>query len=362
MKTTLDRKFLLRIILICLFTVILGASLFVSFCYWSAIFPNNTQAIVTVVVLISLLVALLATKRLTSVLLLVLFLAYITLMAFWGAIVPYIQLLPFIISYLLVIEEKVPLIKPFLCSALLFTVLEALGFLPFIRNDFVEVGIVNLLIIGTLQATSYLIWIFILRFYSIIQHMDLLGFEEISEHTSHHFLASTLAKGLYISILLHFFNNYLNRITWGVPTEKTDTQLLKLLAESERTNQQKVYSIHDILALCRLQTTVNDDKIKQFTTSNAKTLFLLLFNIAHNYRKSGHTFEFLCKQSAPTNYLFSFTSSFGIQKELSKRIWARNLGSMKQFLKLTNKGEISVSYNDSTFTTELLYSTAHLRS
>ncbi|MCC7304095.1 hypothetical protein IT418_01620 [bacterium] len=238
------------------------------------------------------------------------------------------------------------MIAPYLIGISILTILELFRILPIVNNQNFEVGSVNLLLILTLQIITFTIWTFILKFYSWIDDVNLLGLEHLDTKTSRNFLISALTKGLYISILFHFFNNFLHNLSWNVVNEQKKLEILQLFADSTRIDNHRTISLKNLSKLLELpmSQTVNNS----LTMPQAQTLFLFLYNIQHNYVKNNSSYS--VQISINQNILTITFTSPTVTKQ-KQNTWDRNLGTMKQFLQLTNQGTVSIKHSKNFSTT-----------
>jgi hypothetical protein len=280
---------------------------------------------------------------------------YLILYGLYGSLIPFVLYLPFISTYLLCISKKEVLIDWFLAFSLFLTLLELIGLLPLYKMEQIEVGTPNIVIILSLQIISYIIWASMLKFYTLINKMNFLGIDELISNTSKDFIVCTISKGLYISVLFHFFNNFLNSIVWGTRIPNNKIAILKLFADSDRTGDKKVLKLMQLLSLVNIPDLKIETKMSKISLSQSRSrlLYLLLYNINNNYIKysRGCRVSVILLNKNILKFEFTpYTSPIIPQKST----WSRNLGTMKQLLRITQSGDISI-VNSPNFITTLLF-------
>lgn len=339
MRPLLNQQSVRNALQIISWSAIIGTSAYILFCYISGRLIKLEQAGMTLIVLLSILLALYVVKSAQKALTFALVVIHLGLLITWGNIIPFIQFLPFLISFLLVTSQQEKIAKYYLAGSVLATVLEFIQILPVTNNAIIEVGPINLFLILLLQSTVYFVWMYVLQLYTIVSEYNFLGLENIGTGVSKRFFQSTLAKGLYMSILLHFINNVLNSHVWGTELSRKRIEILELLGESERICKTKPYTLCKILSLAGIRGNKSSDY--PLSTHEAKVLLILLLNIQDNYRKFCKNTK-VAVQVVGQKICLEFT---GLPMDTSSPAspvvpWNRNLGSMKQFLQLTQAGSI----------------------
>lgn len=323
---------------------VLALSAYILFCYVTNRFDAYQQAFVTSGVLLTTLCLLIITRSPRRTLLYVLAVAHIGILVIWGNIVPFIALSPFFVTYLMTSEGYSTRVKTYLVMTLMINLLEVMGATPIIKQSFIEIGTPNLIITTILQSGAYFIWSYMLQLYSIIAGINFFGLD--SSPTSPSFLRATLAKGLFMAMLLHYLNNLLNRALWQTPLDTRNLTILRLLGESERSEAVGEYTVGKVVGLAGIawSAPIAAASGKKLNVHQAKVLFLLLANLEDNYRK--YTMEHTCEIGAESETLvFTFVGKpkLGLPK---KNLWERNLGTMRQYVELVGTGEIEVENKD----------------
>lgn len=314
-----------------------------------AITKGGTVPIVQIffafLILIYILFSIVRTKLIIPTLTKVLVFIQILLVLTWGNLIPYIHFIPFVITHLFLVEKKVKYIDSYLLFLIFCTLLELIGVLPILELTSIEIGTANLTLVLVLQVITFTIWSHALKLSFHLDNLNLLGLEQLTTSISKNFLYNTFLKGLYVSILLHFFNNFLHRTIWKAKNTKTQLSILKLFSESSRIEEKNI-TIKHLFSL--LNVYVTDLPVIYITIHKAQTLLIILYNIQNNYISKNHNYKIEVRMIDRTIHV-TFISKEMIDK-VNIDFWSRNLGTMRQFLKLTNQGILDIDFSKNTMT------------
>lgn len=267
----------------------------------------------------------------------------VLLLVFWGNSIPYIHLITVVPFYLLVNAGFPAVANRYLFGLLLVTVLEILNVLPLERNEEIELGPYNLFVIFLLQLLSYKILHTFETLFSTISRVKTLGLQELLESTSLNFLQSTIANGLYISVIFHMINNLLQKMALGLIPKRIEYGIISLLGKSDRLPENKQIPLSQIVRLAGLKPTRSVRNVN-LPVNLGKLIFIILWNTRMNYDK----YEYTCSMnynSGVINFVFTHCGSESAARK--SHIFGRNLGNMKQLLHLLNVGDIKIYGSDS---------------
>lgn len=359
-NTKVNSKFVLLVLHTILWVIILALSAYILYCYSTNRFDTYSQAIVTSAVLLTITCLLIITRAPRKTLLGILIVAHVGVLVTWGNIVPFITLVPLFLTFLLVTEGYTSRVKQYLILTLIINLVEIVGVTPIVKQPLIEIGLPNLIVTTVLQSITYFIWAYMLRLYSVIAGINFFGLE--STPTSPSFLRATLAKGLFMSLLLHYLNNLMNGAIWNTPADSRKLETLRLLGESERSDAGSGYTVGKVVGMAGITASAPIATVgtKKLDVHQAKVLFLLLANIEDNYKK--YTTYHTCKIAENReNGQLAFTFVGKPKPEFRHvgvaRLWGRNLGTIRQYVELVGNGSLEVSTEES-FLTVLTYKSA----
>lgn len=328
--------------------------LILSVLYWyiNGYFPSGIQVLVSITALT---IGILILKKQGIVLssIFMLGIGNVLLLLFWGIAIPYISLLPLVVSYLGISQGDRNLYKYYLVLIVLINILEFFGVLPILKDSNYEVGPWNYSIYLLLEIIVYATWSSILMYYTELEKISDWGLTPLLKNTKKKFFVTSFIKGLYVSLLFHFVNNILQSIVWSNKLSECKYTQLRLIAESDREDQKHDYSIHDVIRLSGV--TINNNELPEIkvSTSTAKLIFLVLANIQNNYNTHNIKHSHKISLSKDHNLLVSFIAENG-GHDPNKNIWCRNLGTIKQLLQITGIGDINIK-NSHLFITKVSF-------
>ena len=352
MKKSNEQVIIRNVLEYSLWTLLLLISVYITYCYSGNLLNNSHPAVITAIILFSVILGLLIIRKPQDVLLVSLILTHFAVLITWGTIVPYIQFMPLILTALFLLNKKEKLILPYLGVSALFTGIEFCGLLPLVKVEYLEVGLPNLTITFILQILTYSFWAIFLKFYALFDNINELGLKDLVTNTSKGFLASIWVKGLYVSMLLHFINNFFNSIVWGSKLSVKNASIIRLLAESDRADRNKSFKLSDIFTLLEIPKAKFPRMSQRLSTSDSKILFIILHNIIDNYKK--HKPNPLFVVNVKENNILQIVIDTNTVTRTTKAFWNRNLGTTKHFLQLTDKGSLLIEQAPA-FKTSLIY-------
>jgi len=340
--------------------IMLALTGYILFCYLTGKLTSSEQAILTIIILFTVIATLLTTRSLPRTLLVTTIVAHLGLLILWGNIVPFVPLIPLFISYQLILIHRDALAKYYLWFSLIFNIAEIIGLLPLSPHILIEIGSANLIVNTLLQSIAYYIWSYLLRLYTLISKFDFFGLGNTGSLSSTGFLRSTLAKGLFMSLLLHYLNNLMNGAIWNTTADSRKLEILRLLGESERSDAGSGYTVGKVVEMAGINAkpSIGTLDTKKLRLHQAKVLFLLLANVEDNYRK--YTTEHTCKVTEEENGRFAFTFVGKPEPEFryvkGEKLWGRNLGTMRQYVELVGIGSLDIHRATAAYITILTFS------
>lgn len=271
-----------------------------------------------------------------------------------GFIVPFLSILMVIATFLFYLAGYVYTGGLYSLLFSLLPLLELITLTPIIQSSEFEVGYANLIILFIVNIVCAYLLKLIMSFYNQFSELSFLGLDNKTiPSLSANYINSLLIKGLYVQLLIHSYNNLLQKsLITGIKPD-----VVAFLANTQRNRSTKQILLQKIISYLPILT-AQTNIVPRIRLSNhdAHILFIILSDITNNYQKSQATWSV---DISTSQKLIQFVFTQVTSDSTKRDYYLRNLGNIRHFLKLSNKGTLDIEHRDQLFITHFTYSPSH---